>query len=66
MDDQAAKEMMFAGAFYVAMIGLGIWQVLRLLSKGSLDAVGLVRLGASLFVLGIMCYVGYTMLQMWT
>ena len=66
MDDQAAKEMMFAGAFYVVMIGLGVWQVLRLLSKGGLDGMGVFRLISTVFILGIMCYVGYTMLQMWT
>ncbi|MBV9990071.1 MAG: hypothetical protein JOZ72_02155 [Alphaproteobacteria bacterium] len=66
MDDQAAREMIFAGLFYTAMIGLGVWQVLRLLSKGSLDGVGVMRLISTVFILGIMCYVGYTMLQLWT
>lgn len=66
MDDQANREMIFAGLFYTAMIGLGVWQVLRLLSKGSLDAQSLVPAISSVFVLGIMCYVGYTMLQLWT
>lgn len=66
MDDQASREMIFAGLFYTVLIGLGVWQVLRLLSKGSLDGLGVVRLISSVFVLGIMCYVGFTMLQLWT
>lgn len=67
MDDSPeTREMIFAGAFYTVMIGLMVWQVLRLLSKGGLDGLGLVRLAVSLFVLGIMGYVGYTMLSLWT
>jgi hypothetical protein len=64
MDDQ--REMMFAGLFITAMIGMLAWQVLRLLSRGGLDGQGLIRLVCTVFVLGIMCYVGYTALSIWT
>jgi hypothetical protein len=66
MDDRPElREMMFAGAFYTVMIGIMVWQILRLLGKGGLDGSGLIKLVCSLVVLGIMCYVGYTMLAMW-
>jgi hypothetical protein len=67
MDDHPeVREMILAGAFYTVMIGLAVWQILRLLGSGGLDAVGIVRLGVSLFILGIMFYIGSTMLTLWT
>lgn len=67
MDDPVAlRSMILAGVFYTAMIGYGIWQVLRLLSRGAMDGVRLVQLAATLFILGILCWVGYTALMLWT
>ena len=67
MDDHVeAQNMMLAGIFLTAIIGLLAWQVLRLLAKGGLDAMGLIRLVCGLFVLGIMCWVGFTALSLWT
>jgi len=66
MDDLETRNMIMAGIFITAMIGMLMWQVLRVLSKGGLDGVGLIRLVCTLFVLGIMCYVGYTALSIWT
>jgi hypothetical protein len=67
MDDGSVlRNMILAGVFIAAMIGCSAWQVLRLLGKGGIDAIGVVRLAASLFVLGIMCWVGYTALALWT
>lgn len=67
MDDRPElREMMFAGVFMTAMIGMLAWQVLRLLSRGGLDGTGLIKLVCGLFVLGIMCWVGFTALSLWT
>lgn len=66
MDDVELRNQIFAGAFYTVMIGVVVWQILRLLSRGSLDGAGAIRLASSVFVLGILCYVGYTMLSIWT
>jgi hypothetical protein len=43
-----------------------VWQVLRTLSRGALDATSVLRLAVSLFALGIMLYVGHTIFSMWT
>ncbi|HEX4860506.1 MAG TPA: hypothetical protein VFV07_04670 [Rhizomicrobium sp.] len=67
MDDHSILQYTLpAGIFLVATIGMLAWQVLRLLSRGGLDAMGLIRLVCGVFVLGIMCWVGFTALQMWT
>ncbi len=67
MDDSTELHYILpASIFLVAMIGMLAWQVLRLLSRGGLDAMGLLRLVCGLFVLGIMCWVGVTALSMWT
>lgn len=65
-DPEQMRSMVLAGLFYTALVGAMVWQILRLLSRGGLDAQGVLRLGVSVFVLGIMGYVGYTMLQVWT
>jgi cation transporter-like permease len=67
MDDSSELHYILpAGIFLVAVIGMLAWQVLRLLGRGGFDAVGLIRLVCSVFVLGIMCWVGFTALRMWT
>lgn len=66
MDDDMQRNMIMAGVFITAMIGMLAWQVLRTLSRGGLDGVGLVRLACTTFVLGIMVYVGYSALSLWT
>jgi predicted PurR-regulated permease PerM len=66
MEDDANRNMIMAGVFIALTIGMAAWQVLRTLSRGGLDGVGAVRLVCSLFVLGIMLYVGYTALSLWT
>ena len=66
MEDTANREMMMAGVFITLMIGMLAWQVLRTISRGGMDAQGAVRLVCTVFVLGIMCYVGYTALTLWT
>ena len=60
------RNMIMAGVFITLMIGMLAWQVLRTLSRGGLDGQGAVRLACSVFVLGIMVYVGYTALSLWT
>ena len=64
-DSTELHSILPASIFLVAMIGMLAWQVLRLLSRGGLDAMGLLRLVCGLFVLGIMCWVGFTALSMW-
>ena len=67
MDDSTQlHEILPAGIFLVVVIGAMAWQVLRLIGRGGLDAMGLIRLVCGLFVLGIMCWVGFTALRMWT
>ena len=66
MEDEMHRNMMMAGVFITLMIGMLAWQVLRIISRGGMDAQGVVRLVCTVFVLGIMCYVGYTALSMWT
>jgi len=66
MDDVANREMLEAAAFMVLMIGAAAWQVMRTVSRGGLDAMGLIKLTCSLIVFGIMVYVGCTALSMWT
>jgi len=66
MEDNANREMLMAGLFITLTIGLLMWQVLRTLSRGGFDAAGAIRLFCSVFVLGIMLYVGYTALSLWT
>ncbi|MBV9570298.1 MAG: hypothetical protein JO056_03565 [Alphaproteobacteria bacterium] len=66
MDDEANRNMIMAGLVITLMIGMCAWQVLRTISRGGLDGVGAVRLVCSVFVLGIMLYVGYTALSIWT
>ena len=66
MEDEMHRNMIMAGVFITLMIGMVAWQVLRTLSRGGLDGVGAVRLVCSLFILGIMLYVGYTAFSMWT
>ena len=65
MDDQL-RYTLPAGIFLVVMVGLLAWQVLRQLGRGGLDLMGLIRLGVSVFMLGIMCWVTITALSMWT
>jgi hypothetical protein len=66
MDDSAVKRnMIMAGVFIALTIGMLAWQVLRTISRGGLDAAGVVRLACSVFVLGIMLYVGYTAFSLW-
>ena len=66
MEDDANRNMIMAGVFITLMIGMLAWQVLRTISRGGLDGVGAVRLVCSVFVLGIMVYVGYSALSLWT
>jgi hypothetical protein len=66
MEDNSRRYMIEAGAFIALTIGMVAWQVLRTLSRGGLDGAGAVRLVCSLFVLGIMLYVGYTAFSLWT
>lgn len=66
MDDEANRNMIMAGLFLTVMIGMLAWQVLRTISRGGLDGPGAVRLVCTVFVLGIMLYVGYTALSIWT
>ena len=66
MDDQVAnREMLMTGAFIAVSVCALIWQVLRTLSRGALDGRSLLRLGCSVFALGIMLYVGHTIFSMW-
>lgn len=60
------RNMIMAGVFIAAVIGMLVWQVLRTLSRGGLDGQGAVRLVCSVFVLGIMLYVGYSAFSIWT
>lgn len=60
------RNMIMAGVFVTAVIGMLVWQVLRTLSRGGLDGQGAVRLVCSVFVLGIMLYVGYSAFSIWT
>jgi hypothetical protein len=66
MEDDMHRNMIMAGVFITLMIGMLVWQVLRTLSRGGLDGQGAVRLVVSVFVLGIMLYVGYSAFSMWT
>jgi hypothetical protein len=66
MDDEMNRNMIMAGAFIALMIVLALWQVMRTLSRGGMDGPGLVKLASSIFILGIMMYVGYTALSLWT
>jgi hypothetical protein len=67
MDDRTDLHyMMLTGIFLTAMIGMLAWQVLRLLGRGGLDGLALIRLVCGLFVLGIMCWVAFTALSLWT
>jgi len=66
MDDVANREMLEAGVFIMLMIAAAAWQVMRTLSRGGFDAMGLIKLGCNLILLGIMVYVGVTALNMWT
>jgi hypothetical protein len=65
-DDYARRSMIMAGICIALMIVMALWQVLRTLSRGGLDARGLLKLTANLVLLGIMLYVGYTALSLWT
>jgi len=66
MDDVANREMLEAGVFLTLMIGAAAWQVMRALSGGGLNGLGLIRLTCTLIIFGIMVYVGCTALSMWT
>ena len=67
MDEHIAnREMMMTGVFIALAICSLVWQVLRTLSRGALDATSVLRLAVSLFALGIMLYVGHTIFSMWT
>jgi len=66
MDDTGNREMLEAGICITVMIGMAAWQVLRALGRGGMDAAGVLRLTCSLVMLGIMVYVGYTALTLWT
>ncbi len=66
MDDVANREMLEAGVCLTGMIGIALWQVLRTLGRGGLDAMGVVKLTCNLIILGIAVYVGYSALTMWT
>lgn len=65
-EDEMHRNMIMAGVFITAVIGMLVWQVLRTLSRGGLDGQGAVRLVCSVFVLGIMLYVGYSAFSIWT
>lgn len=66
MDENIAnREMIMTGVVITLTIGSLMWQVLRTLSRGALDATGVLRLATTLFVLGIMVYVGYTIFSIW-
>ena len=67
MDENIAnREMMMTGVFITLTICALVWQVLRTLSRGALDGTSVLRLAVSVFALGIMLYVGYTALSIWT
>jgi uncharacterized membrane protein YdbT with pleckstrin-like domain len=67
MDDRSVLQYTLpAGIFLVAIVGMLVWQTLRLISRGGLDALGLIRLAVNLFLLGVMCWVTATALSMWT
>ena len=60
------RSMVMAGVFIALMIAAALWQVLRTVSRGAMDPFTVVRLAASLVILGVMLYVGYTALNLWT
>ena len=67
MDEHIAnREMLMTGVFIALAICSLVWQVLRTLSPGALDATSVLRLAVTLFALGIMLYVGHTIFSMWT
>jgi uncharacterized membrane protein len=67
MDDgDMNRNMIMAGAFIALTICMLLWQVMRAITRGGMDPVGLVKLACSVFVLGIMLYVGYSTLSLWT
>jgi hypothetical protein len=67
MDDHMAnREMIMTAGFIALTICALVWQVLRTLSRGALDATSVLRLAVSVFTLGIMLYVGHTIFSMWT
>ena len=67
MDEHIAnREMLMTGVFIALAICSLVWQVLRTLSRGALDATSVLRLAVTLFALGIMLYVGHTIFSMWT
>jgi hypothetical protein len=66
VEDDMHRNMIMAGVFITLMIGMLVWQVLRTLSRGGLDGQGAIRLVVSVFVLGIMLYVGYSAFSLWT
>lgn len=67
MDDNVAnREMIMTGVFIALAICALVWQVLRTLSRGALDATSVLRLAVSVFALGIMLYVGHTIFSLWT
>ena len=66
MDENIAnREMIMTGVVITLSIGSLMWQVLRTLSRGAMDGTSVLRLGTSVFALGIMVYVGYTIFSMW-
>jgi hypothetical protein len=66
MDDDMHRNMVMAGVFIALMIAMALWQVLRSVSRGGLDGPGAIRLFCSLVILGVVLYVGYTALSLWT
>ena len=60
------RSMIMAGVVIALMIAAALWQVLRTVSRGGMDAFTVVRLAGSLVILGVMLYVGYTALNLWT
>ena len=66
MDDHVAnREILMTEVFIALAICSLVWQVLRTLSRGALDATSVLRLAVSVFALGIMLYVGHTIFSMW-
>jgi hypothetical protein len=66
VDEDMHRNVVLGGVFIALTIGAALWQVLRTLSRGGMSGVTLVRLTCNLILLGIMLYVGYTALTLWT
>lgn len=66
MDDNPELHYMLpVGIFFAIMICMGVFQVLRLMSRGGTSGLGLINLVASVFILGIICWVAFTAMRVW-